>query len=72
MIFHDRRQKEERCRMTAEQRDKTPEYDFLAPIIADGDTGFGGITSVMKLTKLFIEAGAGGNFSIRKKAYMID
>jgi len=60
MMFHDRRQNEARYRMTPEQRDKTPEYDYLAPIIADADTGFGGITSVMKLTKLFIEAGAGG------------
>lgn len=34
--------------------------DYLVPIIADGDAGFGGITSVMKLTKMFIEAGAGG------------
>jgi len=46
--------------LTPEQRDQTPEYDYLAPIVADGDTGFGGITSVMKLVKLFIEAGAGG------------
>ncbi len=63
MMFHDRRQNEARYRMTPEERDKNPEYDYLAPIIADADTGFGGITSVMKLTKLFIEAGAGGNYS---------
>ena len=30
------------------------------PIIADGDAGFGGITSVMKLVRMFIEAGVGG------------
>ena len=59
-MFHDRRQTEARCRMTAEQREKIPAHDHLAPIIADADTGFGGITSVMKLTKLFIESGAGG------------
>ena len=34
--------------------------DYLRPIIADGDTGHGGITAVMKLTKLLIEAGAAG------------
>ena len=34
--------------------------DYLVPIIADADAGFGGITSVMKLVKLFVEAGAGG------------
>jgi len=60
MIFHERRQNEARSKMTAEQRAKTPKYDYLRPIIADGDTGFGGVTSVMKLAKLFIEAGAGG------------
>ena len=34
--------------------------DYLRPIVADGDTGHGGITAVMKLTKLLIEAGAAG------------
>lgn len=34
--------------------------DYLNPVIADGDTGFGGTTSVMKLTKMMIEAGAAG------------
>lgn len=29
-------------------------------MIADADAGFGGPTSIMKLTKLFVEAGAGG------------
>jgi isocitrate lyase len=32
----------------------------LVPAIADADAGFGGITSVMKLVKMFIDAGAGG------------
>lgn len=60
MMFHDRRQTEARAKMTPEQLAQNPQYDYLAPIVADGDTGFGGITSVMKMTKLFIEAGAGG------------
>jgi isocitrate lyase len=34
--------------------------DFLRPIIADADTGHGGLTAIMKLTKLFIESGAAG------------
>lgn len=34
--------------------------DFLRPIIADADTGHGGLTAIMKLTKLFIEKGAAG------------
>lgn len=59
-IFHDRKQNEERANMTKEQRKNSPKYDFLTPIIADADAGFGGVTSVMKLTKAFIEAGVGG------------
>ena len=37
-----------------------PPVDYLRPIIADGDTGHGGLTSVMRLTKLMVEAGAAG------------
>merc|ERR1712139_714483 len=51
---------DERRGMTAEQRAKTPAVDFLNPIIADADTGHGGITATMKLTKMFIENGASG------------
>lgn len=32
----------------------------MVPIIADADAGFGGITSVMKLVKMFIDAGVAG------------
>lgn len=46
--------------MTPEQKNKSPKYDYLVPIIADGDAGFGGITSVMKMVKMFINAGVGG------------
>jgi len=59
-LFHDRKQNEARSRMTEEMRAKTPRIDYLAPIVADADTGFGGVTSVMKNTRLFIEAGAAG------------
>jgi isocitrate lyase len=34
--------------------------DYLTPIVADGDTGHGGLSAVMKLVKLFVEAGAAG------------
>ena len=34
--------------------------DMMAPIIADGDTGHGGLTAVMRLTKMFVERGAAG------------
>ncbi len=51
-IFHARKQCEERSRMTHEQRAAAPAVDYLRPIIADGDTGHGGLTSVMKLVKV--------------------
>ena len=34
--------------------------DYLNPIIADADTGHGGLTATMKLAKMFIENGAAG------------
>jgi len=58
--FHDRKQTEARMRETPEWRAKNPPTDFLNPIIADADTGHGGLTAVMKLTKMFCEAGASG------------
>ncbi|KAI8585922.1 isocitrate lyase [Geranomyces variabilis] len=59
-LFHDRKQREERMSMTPEQRAKAPFVDFLRPIIADADTGHGGITANMKLAKMFVERGAAG------------
>jgi len=58
--FHDRKQRHERTLMTPEERKANPPVDFFRPIIADGDTGHGGLTAVMKLTKMFIEKGAAG------------
>ncbi|CAE7846665.1 unnamed protein product, partial [Symbiodinium sp. KB8] len=55
-LFHDRKQYEERRRMSADDRAK----DYMNPIIADADTGHGGITATMKLAKMFIENGAAG------------
>lgn len=46
--------------MSERERTSTPAIDYLRPIIADGDTGHGGLTAVMKLTKMFIEKGAAG------------
>jgi len=59
-LFHDRKQLADRRTWTAEQRAKTPAVDFLNPIVADADTGHGGITATMKLCKMFIENGASG------------
>jgi len=59
-LFHDRKQFEERRRMSPEDRAKKPAVNYLNPIIADADTGHGGLTATMKLTKMFIENGAAG------------
>jgi isocitrate lyase len=59
-LFHDRKQREERLSTPKASRTKCPNVDYLRPIIADADTGHGGLTAVMKLTKLFIEKGAAG------------
>lgn len=59
-LFHDRKQREERITTPKAQRGNVANTDFLRPIIADADTGHGGLTAIMKLTKLFIEKGAAG------------
>jgi len=59
-LFHDRKQREERLTTPKSQRANVANTDFLRPIIADADTGHGGLTAIMKLTKLFVEAGAAG------------
>jgi isocitrate lyase len=46
--------------MTDAQLASTPAIDYLRPIIADADTGHGGLTATMKLAKLFVEKGAAG------------
>ncbi|CAN0325531.1 unnamed protein product, partial [Hapterophycus canaliculatus] len=46
--------------MSERERLSTATVDYLRPIIADGDTGHGGLTAVMKLTKMFVEKGAAG------------
>jgi len=60
-LFHDRKQREERITtLSKSDRAKLQNVDYLRPIIADADTGHGGLTAVMKLTKLFVEKGAAG------------
>ena len=59
-LFHDRKQREERLTTTKSKRSQVSNTDFLRPIVADADTGHGGLTAIMKLTKLFIEKGAAG------------
>lgn len=59
-LFHDRKQRQERLSAPKSERAKLANIDYLRPIIADADTGHGGLTAVMKLTKLFVENGAAG------------
>ncbi|EXJ96230.1 isocitrate lyase [Capronia coronata CBS 617.96] len=56
--LHDRKHFDARRKMSAEERKKTPYIDYLRPIVADGDTGHGGLSAVIKLAKLFAENGA--------------
>lgn len=59
-LFHDRKQREERFTTPKANRASVANTDFLRPIVADADTGHGGLTAIMKLTKLFIEKGTAG------------
>jgi isocitrate lyase len=59
-LFHARKQREERSWWPIQKQETTPSVDYLRPIIADGDTGHGGLTAVMRLTKMMIENGAAG------------
>ncbi len=56
--LHDRKHFDQRRAMSADQRANTPYVDYLRPIVADGDTGHGGLSAVLKLAKLFAENGA--------------
>jgi hypothetical protein len=54
-LHHDRRQNEERASALLANQNPGPKVDYLVPIVADGDTGHGGLSAVMKLVKLFVE-----------------
>ena len=56
--LHDRKHFDARRKMTVEERKTAPYVDYLRPIVADGDTGHGGLSAVIKLAKLFAENGA--------------
>lgn len=56
-MWNDRCQRNFLLSLLEEERKTYPEFDFLLPMIADGDMGFGGVTTIGKYTKLFVEAG---------------
>ncbi|KAH6867390.1 Pyruvate/Phosphoenolpyruvate kinase-like domain-containing protein [Thelonectria olida] len=57
LLWHDQRQKQFRMHHTKADREKFENYDFMAPLVADGDMGFGGLTTTVKLARSFVEAG---------------
>ncbi|KAJ1960605.1 isocitrate lyase 1 [Dispira parvispora] len=57
-LFHDRKQREARLSVPMAERAAQPHVDYLRPLVADADTGHGGITANMKLAKMFVERGA--------------
>ncbi|KIY46310.1 isocitrate lyase and phosphorylmutase [Fistulina hepatica ATCC 64428] len=58
--LHDKKHFDERMSATPELRVSMKYIDYLRPIVADADTGHGGLSAVMKLVKLFAESGAAG------------
>jgi isocitrate lyase len=56
--LHDRKQWDLRRKLSPKERKTQPYIDYMRPIIADGDTGHGGLSAVIKLAKLFAENGA--------------
>ncbi|KAJ7110313.1 isocitrate lyase [Mycena crocata] len=58
--LHDKKHYDERMTASLEARAKMKYIDYLRPIVADADTGHGGLSTVLKLVKLFAESGASG------------
>ncbi|OKL55534.1 hypothetical protein UA08_09191 [Talaromyces atroroseus] len=58
--WHDQRQRQVRMQHPVEERATMENWDYLMPIIADGDMGFGSLTATLKSTKALVESGAAG------------
>ncbi|SMN19090.1 similar to Saccharomyces cerevisiae YPR006C ICL2 methylisocitrate lyase of the mitochondrial matrix [Maudiozyma saulgeensis] len=58
-IFKAQKMHDRKSFLECIEKDK-PLIDYMKPIIADADMGHGGVTTVMKLAKLFAEKGAAG------------
>ncbi|KAM5342274.1 hypothetical protein ACJ41O_013240 [Fusarium nematophilum] len=56
-LWHDQRQRQYRLRHPKEQRAELENWDYMAPIVADGDMGFGSLTTTAKMAKEFVDAG---------------
>ncbi|MFN8489246.1 MAG: isocitrate lyase family protein [Caldilineaceae bacterium] len=60
LLVADKNQEFTRARMSAEERQRTPKYDYRPFIIADADTGHGGDAAVRNLIRRFVEVGVTG------------
>ena len=73
--WHSQRQSHYRMLQAKETRADLENWDYLTPIVADGDMGFGGWTSTIKMTKLFVEAGVAmfhlDDLAIGKKKFTV-
>ena len=56
-LFHDQRQQQLRLRYSKEDRRQLECVDYMVPIVADADMGFGTLTGCMKLVRNFVESG---------------
>ncbi|KAI0017116.1 isocitrate lyase [Xylariomycetidae sp. FL0641] len=56
-LFQDQRQTQLRMRYNEEDRKALECIDYLLPIVADGDMGFGTLTGCMKMARSFVESG---------------
>ncbi|KAF9769459.1 hypothetical protein IL306_013123 [Fusarium sp. DS 682] len=56
-LFHDQRQHQLRMQYPKEERKHLECMDYMLPIVADADMGFGTLTGCMKLVRNFVESG---------------
>jgi isocitrate lyase len=47
-LFHDRKQRQERLSVPRDKRASLASIDYLRPIVADADTGHGGLTAEVR------------------------
>ncbi|CAK3876274.1 isocitrate lyase [Lecanosticta acicola] len=56
-LWHDQRQTQMRLRYSEADRKDLECIDYMLPIIADADMGFGTLTGCMKMVRSFVDAG---------------
>jgi isocitrate lyase len=56
-LFQDQRQNQLRMRFDEADREKLECIDYMQPIVADADMGFGTLTGCMKAARSFVESG---------------